>query len=54
MKKSNKTMLEINNLSYIEKPHAILKCILAGFSIEEIQINKINACRYNIVAIKIN
>lgn len=54
MKKSNKTILEFTNVSYTEKPHTILKCILSGFSLNEIQVNRINSCNYNIIAIKNN
>lgn len=54
MKKENKTIMEIKNIPYVERPHAILKCKLAGFSIEEIKVNRISVCRYDVIAIKNN
>ena len=52
MKKENKITMEINNISYIERPHAFLKFKRAGFSIEDIQITRINSSHYNMIAIK--
>ena len=52
MRKENKTVMEIHNVSYVEKPNAIRKFILSGFSIDDIIITRIDPCHYNIVAIK--
>ena len=52
MRKENKTVMEMRNVSYVERPHAILKFIQAGFSVDDIQIIRIDACNYNMIAIK--
>lgn len=52
MTKAKKMVMEINDVSYVERPHAILKFKRAGFSIEDIQVVRISACKYNMMAIK--
>lgn len=52
MRKESKTVMEMRNVSYVERPHAILKFIKAGFSIDDIIITRIDASHYDVVASK--
>ena len=52
MRKENKTVMEMRNVSYVERPHAILKFIQAGFSVDDIIIRRIDTSHYDMVAIK--
>ena len=47
-----KTVMEMKNVSYIEKPYAILKFKREGFSLDDIQITRIDSSHYNMTAIK--
>lgn len=52
MMKYNKTVMEMRNVSYVERPHAIRKFILAGFSVDDIIITRIDASHYSMIASK--
>lgn len=52
MMKYNKTVMEMRNISYVEKPNAIRRFILAGFSVDDIIIRRIDASHYNMIASK--
>ena len=52
MRKENKTVMEMRNVSYVERPHAILKFIQAGFSVDDIIIRRIDTSHYDMVASK--
>lgn len=52
MMKYNKTVMEMRNISYVEKPNAIKRFILAGFPVDDIIIRRIDSCHYDMVAIK--
>ena len=51
-KQNIKIVMEAKNVSYLEKPHTIFKFKTAGFSVDDIQIERINANHYNMTAIK--
>lgn len=52
MKKYNRTTMEIRNVHYTDRPNAIRKFINAGFSVDDIQVIRIDACSYNMIAIR--
>jgi hypothetical protein len=52
MKKESKTVMEILNVSYVERPHAILRFKNAGFNIDDINMIKVSPTHYNMYAIK--
>ena len=52
MRKENKTIMEIKNVSYVEKPHAFLQFKLAGFSTAEIQVIRTDSSHYYMTATK--
>lgn len=47
-----KTVMEFRDVHYMGKSRAIRKMLLAGFSINDICVRRVSACRYDIVAIK--
>ena len=47
-----KTVMEMKNVSYVEKPHAFLKFKLAGFEIEDIQVVRVDSSHYDMIAVK--
>lgn len=49
----NKTIMEMRNVSYTERPHAILAFKKAGFRVEDIKITRIDSSHYDMVAIRI-
>lgn len=50
MKKESKEMMEVLNVSYVERPKAIYQFIKNGYSVSDIIITKSGACHYNMVA----
>ena len=52
MMKFNKTIMEIRSVHYTDRPNAIHKFINAGFSVDDIQVIRIDACRYDMIATK--
>ncbi len=52
MTKTNRIVMEMRNVSYIEKPKAFLKFERNGFSVSEIQVTRVDASHYDMVAIK--
>lgn len=52
MTKVNRTVMEMRHVSYVERPNAIRKFLMNGFSIEDICVTRVSACYYDIVAIK--
>ena len=52
MMKFNKTIMEIRNVHYTDRPNAIRKFINAGFSVDDIQVIRIDGCNYDMVATK--
>ena len=52
MMKFNRTIMEMKNVHYTDRPNAIRKLINAGFSVDDIQAIRIDACHYDMVAIK--
>lgn len=46
------TRMEMNNVSYVEKPNAIRKFLMNGFCVEDIVVIRIDATHYDMVAIK--
>ena len=42
--------LEIRNVSYVERPKAIYQFIKRGFSVNDIIINRVDACHYDMFA----
>lgn len=54
MTKVNRTVMEMHNVAYVERPNAIRKFLMNGFSIEDICITRVDACHYDMVAIKNN
>ena len=51
MKNEFKEVLEILNVSYVEKPKAIYQFIKNGYSVSDIIITKSGARHYNMIAI---
>ena len=49
MKKITKTMV-IRNVAYVDRPNAIRKFILAGFSINDIVVTRIDYGHYDMIA----
>ena len=47
-----KKIMEFRDVHYTGKTRAIRKMLSAGFSIEDICVRRVSACRYDIVAIK--
>ena len=52
MMKYNRTIMEMRNVHYTDRPNAIRKFINAGFSVNDIKIIRIDACNYDMMAIK--
>jgi hypothetical protein len=52
MIKLNRIVQTYNDVSYIEKNRVIYKLLKAEFSIDEILVNRITACTYEITGIK--
>ena len=52
MTKYNRTIMKMKNVHYTDRPNAIRKFINAGFSVNDIQIIRIDACNYDMIAIK--
>ena len=48
----NRTIIEMRNVHYTDRPNAIRKFINAGFSADDIQIIRIDACNYDMIATK--
>ena len=47
-----KRIMEMKNVSYVDRPHAILKFIRNGFNVTDISIIRIDASHYDMVAAK--
>lgn len=47
-----KQVMEMRDVSYIDRPHAILKFKQNGFSVDDIYATKVDASHYDMVAIK--
>lgn len=52
MMKFNKTIMEVRSVHYTDRPNAIRKFINAGFSVDDIQVIRIDACNYDMIATK--
>ena len=44
--------MEIRNVSYVDRPNAIRKFLANGFSIDDIVVTRVDACHYDMVAIR--
>lgn len=52
MMKYNRTIMKMINVHYTDRPNAIRKFINAGFSVDDIQVIRIDACNYDMIATK--
>lgn len=52
MIKFNKTIMEVRSVHYTDRPNTIRKFINAGFSVDDIQVIRTNACNYDMIATK--
>ena len=52
MMKYNKIIMEVRSVHYTDKPNTIRKFTNAGVSVNDIQIIRIDACNYDMIAIK--
>ena len=52
MMKFNRTIMEMRNVHYTDRPNAIRKFINAGFSVDDIQVIRIDSCHYDMIAIR--
>ena len=50
MMKFNRTIMEMKNVHYTDRPNAIRKFINVGFSVDDIQITRVDASHYNMFA----
>ena len=52
MRRESKEVMEMLNVSYVEKPKAIYQFIKNGYSVNDIIITKKDPRHYNMIAIK--
>ena len=53
MTRENRVVMEMRNVSETERPHAILRFTLNGFSTKDIIITRTDATHYDMVAVRI-
>lgn len=47
---TNYIFMEMRNVAYVDRPHAILSFKRAGFSVDDIQITRVDASHYDMFA----